>query len=250
MPDEISPTTPVAGAAEPSKVTATPADSGPDWTATLDKVDPKELRKHPRVSGMIGSEIDRAVRAERDRHQREAEGRTQEKQVGDLIKLYEENGNTLRTEYPDAYSHLSGLVQSQQNLALERKRGETRKEFAERIGAALFDFSDGQVLEPSELTELEQAMSNKQDLDQLEAFARTATKISVRKQVAAEVAKWKEKELPKERETIRKEEAAKLLTDSRAPSARRGSGNPKKVDIAAMSDEEFNKYWESRGWRN
>jgi len=215
----------------------------PTWQQELDKLDPKELRKHPRIAGLIGNELQKAVQAERQRLESEQARAVSDQTEQELLRFSEENAEYIREKYPKAYQHLMDLQKQRAQREMDGQRGKTRHEFAQSIGRAFAEIPEWQELTEADHEDLAKKVIGKSDDEVIPIFQKEATT-----KVATRIAQklhdqWKAKDLAKEREAIRQEEAAKLLKNSEAPDTRRPSGLPARTNINNMSDEEFDDYW-------
>lgn len=252
MPDETIPATPATpeGQGQQPAPATTPvsaaapeaapvADQTPAWVQELEKADPKAVRSHPRIAGIIGSEIQRAVEAERKRTQadegtkaaREAEERLRELARSDPV------GFTERWLTDDQKKKIQ--------TDLDDLRGKTRAEIATNIGRGYQALPEWAELTPEDHERVAAKLADKPDDEAVVTYNQVMLDILAERRARKLHADWKAKELPSEREAIRTEEAAKLLQQGQAPDLAKPKGPPAKVDVDAMPREEFDRYWES-----
>ena len=235
-------TAPAAAQPEAQAPVAPQADSTPDWTRHLETVDPKELRKHPRVAGMIGSEIERAITRERERIQREEGARAAQQAQAELERLAREDPATFSERW------LSEYEQNKMRTQMDELRGRTRTEFATLIGQAYHNLPEWADVTPEEHQKLAGAVQGLPDDQVIAAYNAAALDLVANRRASKLLSQWREKELPKERETIRAEERAAALSKTDSPGITRPKGVSQRVDVNAMSDADFDEYWRSRGF--
>ncbi len=218
----------------------------PTWQQELDKLDPKELRKHPRIAGMIGNELQLAMQRQRERMEEEARRNANDQAEQALLGFTEDNAEYLKERYPKVYEHLMNLQAQRAQRETEGLRSKTRHEMAQALGRAFAEIPEWQELTEADHEDLAKKVIGKSDDEVIPIFQKEATtKVATR--IAQKLhEQWKAKDLAKEREAIRQEEAAKLLKNSEAPDTRRPSGLPARTNINNMSDEEFDDYWNKR----
>lgn len=180
-----------------------------DWADIVEKAPPDALRKHPKVAGVLGSELQKRLAKETER----------------LAKQHDEALSKARAEWE------------------AEQREPARSEYAKRLGAALGQTREWQEATPEERTEFAKKLLNLDDDAALPAFLSTAVEFLTEKRKAAEIAAFKQKELKAAREAIRQELAAQFMRAMPAPDIARPKGRPSGVDIRGMSDEEFDEYY-------
>lgn len=214
----------------------TPVAATPDWQEVLEKLDAKELRKHPKIAGIIGAAQQQAIQAEKQRIAAEEGTRAAKEAEANLRRLAQEDPVTFAEEW------LTETQKRDLQDQLDGLRGNTRHEFAEAIGRAYRDVPEWSELTEDDHAELAKALIGKSDDEVIPVFHQKALGLIAEHRARRLHAQWKEKELPKERETIRQEEAAKLLKTSEAPDTAPSKNAPARVNIDAMSDAEFREY--------
>ncbi len=234
-PAPATPEQPPEQTTSPVAVQTLPADTTPAWLRELDSADPEVLRRHPRIAGIVGSMFDQW----RQRHEAEqaqktaAEGAEAERKR--LRELRKTNWSAYDAEMDEREAR------EEHETELQRHLGETRQQFAERLGRAYRNLPEWSEFSQQDIETLAAAVANKSDDEALEAFAVTGAALVADKRTAKKVSEWAQKELAKEREAIRKEEAAKYLQGTERPDMARPKGLPAKFNPAALSDEEFDK---------
>ncbi len=252
MPDENASTQPAAATAAPETPTApasTPAQDAPaadgvpagsgssapavatpqDWSTSLEAASPDDLRKHPKVAGIVGDMVDKAMRrwkAEQDQQYSQRAAQQAEEQ---LLKLAKED--------PEAFAErfLSDKQREATLRQITRLREDTRAEFAQSVGRA---YQDAPGWDEIDHAALAKAIAGLPDDEVIPAFHREAMRqlltINAEKSAKTLFADWREKELPKEREALRKEVAAELLKKEPKPDTRRatsGAARPAWLDL-------------------
>jgi len=222
---------------------AVPADPTLELAERLAKLDPRQFRtlinRHPGLAGVIGAEQQRAIAADRQRLQEHAAEQAQARALQELEALAKNDPVAFterwlgETEKAKLRSNLDGL------------RGQTRSEYATRVGQAYRNIPEWAELNTDDVQRLHAAVVGKNDDEAIPAFAAAAAEIVAMKKAQKALQNWRTKELAKERETIRLEEAAKLMQGTPAPSTERPKSTPG-GNPAAMSDADFNKWWKNR----
>lgn len=252
MPVEAPSTTEGQGPEQPvqpptPEPVVTPQAETPTWQQELEKADAKDLRRHPRIAGIIGAELQRAVEADRQRRQEEQNRIDREQSEAELLKFLEDNADYLKQNHLKAYDQLMFLRRQYTDHQLGGVRERTRAELATAIGRAYGDVPEWKDLTEADHETLAKTVMGKSEDEVIPLFTRTALDLVAERRTQRKVNEWKEKELTKEREAIRQEEAAKLLRNSEAPDATKSKGQPAAgPNIKSMTDEEFDKYWNSR----
>lgn len=234
---------PVAETPEPA---ADPAPRTPTWQEMLEEADARDLRRHPRVAGIIGSEIQRAVQSEMRRIQ---DGQTQQVRAqteAELLRFSDENAEYMREHYPRAYEHLMGLQRQRADREVQGMRGQTRNELATAIGRSFQELPEWREVLEQDGETLARAVQGKGDDEVLPHFNRAALELVANRRAQRLLAEWRETEMTAAREAIRQEEAAKLLATSAAPDTSPPKGAPATVNVAGMSDAEFDEYYRRR----
>lgn len=218
----------------------------PSWQELLERADARELRKHPKIAGLIGSELQRAVQDHERRQVAEQEKRVRDMTEQELLKFSEENADYLKANYPRAYEHIMGIQQQRAQAEVANLRGRTIGQLAEQIGRAFRDVPEWSELTTNDHEQIARAVIGKPDEEVIGIFNRMALDLVAEKRAQKKHADWKTKDLVKERDAIRLEESGKLLKGSDAPDTTRPKGAPGGLDIRGMSDEEFDKYYNQR----
>jgi len=94
-----------------------------------------------------------------------------------------------------------------------------------------------------EHAKLMEAVQGKADDEVLTAFAAAATNLVAERRSIQRFEEWKKKELDREREAVRKEEAAKLLAKTPGADISRGKTRPDTVDVDSMTPRQFEEHW-------
>lgn len=215
-----------------------PAAVTPSWQEILETVDPKELRKHPRFAGTLGPEIQRAVQA------REQQIKIEEQAIA--ARAAEENLRKLAQEDPVTFAEqwLSQTEQDNIRQQMSNIHGQAKHEIAVSIGQAYQNIPEWSDLTEADHESLASALAGKSENEVIPIFNQKALELIADKKATKLFSAWKDRELPKVREAIRQEEAAKLLTTSVAPDVTSPKNTPGMIDIHGMSDDEFNKFWQ------
>lgn len=249
LPIEAPPTPQEPPASEQPTETAAAAPAAEaaatfDWRQGLDKADAKEIRSHNKVAGIIGAEVQRAVQADRQRRDEEGKGQERERTEQELLKLFEENADYFKTNYPRAYDHFAGIQQGRAQREIEGLRGKTRGEMANAIGRALNDVPEWQELTRDDHETLAKAIIGKDEDEVIPIFNRMAIDLVAHRRSTKTVAEAVKKAREEGRLAGRQEMAAEHLNGSEAPGLARPRGAPGGVNIKGMTDQEFDSWWE------
>lgn len=202
-------------------------DTRPEWVRVIESVPAEELRKHDRISGIVGSEkqawqkdwaeqqgakirLEEAARIEKEREDAEAE----------LDRLYEQNP----LEFADKLQNDRQIQRTQQRV--QRLQVEARKAVASQVGAAYHDVPEwAQVIEdPSLVATLTLAVQGKGEDEVIPAWNRAAADaiatIRGRNLAEASIAK----RIEQERAAWETEQAANGFVTSDRPQLLRGRG--------------------------
>jgi hypothetical protein len=230
MSDE---TTTTAAATEPAAVETNPSL---DWLKTAS---PDEIMANDRIRGIFGSRIQQ----ERERIGRELDSereRTAREQAeAELISLAKTD------QFAFAERYLSKNEQERLAKDLDKLKSSTRNEFAKQLGAGYSALPEWNQLTSAEAEHLARAVAGKADDQALIDFNAAALDVIAERRANAKLAKYRETELPKEREAARQEEAGKRLKNGARPSLARGEAAPTGKgwqDLPAGAD--FNKAYE------
>lgn len=217
-----------------------PAATVSSWQDELDKTDAKSLRSHPKIAGIIGSEIQRAIQLEKQRIATE-EGARAAKEAGEhLRKLAQDDPVAFAEEW------LTKEQQADIQSQIDNLKGQTRHEFATSIGRAYSNLPEWGELSDADHDTLARAMIGKSEDEVIPIFTHKALDIVAEKRARKLLEQWKAKELPKEREALRQEEAARMLKTSESPDITPSKGLPAKSNVNELSDVDFEKYWKSK----
>lgn len=233
----------------PTSVAAAPEAETPKqatWQEELEKADAKTLRSHPKIAGMIGSERQRAIQEWQARQQTEEQARVRAQTEEEMLKFGEENADYLRQNYPKAYEHITGLQAQRAQREVQEAHQRAITAVAESLGRSLNDLPEWTERTDEDVQKLAAALAGKSTDEVIPAFNRFVVDYLADKRESKRRTKWQQDTLAKEREAIRQEEAAKLLKGSDAPDALKPKGAPGALDIRAMSDEEFDAYYNKR----
>lgn len=227
------PTTPPAAAETP------PSAATVDWSAALNGVDPKALRSHPRVAGIIGSEIQTAIAR--------AKAEVLDEQGRQAATAAEQRLRELARTDPIAFAeqYLTTAQQTDLQRQMQTLHAQTREEFAKNIGRGYQALPEMAELSPDELGQLKTALEGVPEDDVIVRFNASLMDLLANRRAQKLHEEWKKKDLSKESEALRKEEAAKLLQAQATPDMASPKGLPV-VDVRSMSDKEFNDYWEKK----
>src|SRR3990172_6397439 len=146
MPDDVQPVevtseTPVVETPTPVDIPTPIIPVAVSWEEELNKADPKLIRSHPRIAGIIGSELQRAQQSIANQVRAEAEAKAAADAYENLRRLAQEDPVTFAEQWTTE-DH-----QRQLQSQLNNVHGQARHELATAIGRAYAD-----VPEWSELT--------------------------------------------------------------------------------------------------
>lgn len=248
-------------AATSEEATQTPADDAeaggssngtavdtPEWTRVVESVDPNDLRKHPRVAGIVGDMVDKAVRQWVSEQQVQVSRQAAQRTEAELMDM--------ATRDPIGFSKrfLNDKEAERYHMQLASIQERARQEFAGHIGKAYEAIPEAQ-LTVQDRERLAKAIAGKTDDGVvLAAYNAEMANIIADKRTAKATAEFKEKELPArikaEREALRAEEAAKLRAKSGdGPGIARGRSAPTTISpqqIKAMPQADFDKMYAER----
>jgi hypothetical protein len=240
-PPAAAPATTSAPAPQPQEPNGAQAEpTPPTWLTELEKVDARELRKHPKIAGIIGSEQQRAIQTERERIKVEEGERAAKAAEQRLRDLAQKDPVTFAEQW------LSQAQKDDIQRQLDDLHRKTRSDLATAIGRAYQGLPEWKELSQEDQEALGRAVMGKPDDEVLPLFTTHAADLVARRRAERQFNEWKTKELAKEREAIRQEEAAKLLKGSDAPDGRAPKGEPAGVNVHTMSDAEFDAYWKKK----
>mgnify|MGYP001567458051 CR=1 FL=1 len=216
---------------------ATATDTTPAWVKTIDETDAAELRRHPKLAGIIGSEAQRISQL-RSKHDQETESRRiHDATEAELLKFTDDNTDYLKQYYPKAYDHIMSIQASRARRDIDGVKVKALDEVAQRVGASIRQLPEFAEFTQQDHERLVKAAEGKTDDDALATIYQTVLDISANKRLAKLLAK----ETDRIREAVRQEEAAKLMRDSDAPDLAKPKSIPTKINILGMSAEEYDK---------
>jgi hypothetical protein len=225
-----TPTTEAApGKGEPAAVAV------PGWRELIKGVDPKELASDPLIAGIVGSKLDSERKREEAGRVAKARADARAEVDNDLMRLFDENPDTLKEQYPKVFEHLS-------QVKLEQKEGESLKKFAARVGRAYSDLPEWNEATPEEKQGLVEALAGVSDEDVIARANSYALDLTARKRADKLYTERHKADMEKERKAWETERAGNDLKASDHPDLTRGTAGGK-VNVSAMSDEEFENYW-------
>jgi hypothetical protein len=207
-----------------------------DPKGTLDR-----LKKHRAIGGLAGSIAERQLERLRQQDQAQQEENARRRAIEELEREAEERP----LEFAERFRlHRESEKTREQIANLERN---TARKLVERIGEAYHGLPEWQDLSAEEKGKLSEAVKDATDDDFLGKFNRAALDIVADRRAEKRLAD----RLPKEKEAWQKEWEAERLAAEQGPDLRRPSSTTRRrVNWAAMSDEDFNKWWDSgRGRR-
>jgi hypothetical protein len=240
---------PAAGAtpeaAPKPDVAAAAATAPPDWDA-LDsslaqayEADPKtaadRLKKHRAVAGIAGSLAEQRFDRMRQESDAAAETRARQQAHEELVRMAEERP----LEFADKFrTHAAAEEQRARIMGVEAN---AQKKILEQVGAAFHEFEEWGQITDDERGRLAAALKNVPPDKLLAAFNKTAVDIVADRRAEKRLAD----RLPKEQEAWKKQWEAERLASERSPDLRRPSGATQRpLNMAAMSDEDFNDWYE------
>lgn len=203
-----------APAAEPQ-----PEADVPAWIKALDEADAKELRKHPKFAGILGSELERERRTWGERQALATAEQARKDAEAELERLAEDD--------PVAFAERFKVDRQQAKLKEELAglKASARDELARNLGRAYQGVPEWVEFTEREFEELAKAVAGKSDDEVIGAWNAKALELVADKRAGkkfeSRFQEWKDKELAKEREAIRQEEAAKLLANAPKPDVSR-----------------------------
>ena len=227
--------------AEVSQETPAPADVTPVWIKDVDATDAKDLRRHPKIAGIVGSELERAhQRWEADRAQKDAD----QKVLDDEERRLEKARNQ---PYEMAEDVAAEIEKKRSDRELNVAQSRQYNDLADQIGGALAEIPEWAELSPEEKhTELSKAMADKKLPGEVWGpFVATTAKLIAKRLAAKEIESYKAANLVAERAAMRAELTAELLNGSQEPDVARARG-PGRIDPANLSDADFKEYYERK----
>jgi len=232
---------------EPAAPEAAAAAPAPDWRTALDTAPIDEVSKHPRFAGLLGERLQR----ERERIAQEAaetaRRQADEEREADLLRLLEENDETLSTQYPKAKEALLERRRQREELDVQRRVGESYRDFSLRIGQAYASLPEWEEVVGKYRPALEEAINSKTtDAEQIQAFTITAADLVARVRADRQIQARIDDEVAKAKEAVRQEMAAERMGGTAAPDMRRPGGLPSASRrVAEMPEDEFDQWWQA-----
>lgn len=237
-PKEATPQPGAGGAAQTGDSAA--VDTSPEWARYLETAPTDELKKHPKIAGLVGDLADKAWRKKQAEHDDAARSRAQAEAEAALERLADEDPEAFAARFKSDKERERAIRQFQS------LRNDTRAEFANAVGSA---YRDAPGWDDVDHAKLMQAVAGKPDDEVIVAFHKEAmrqlTEINSKKSAKALYEEWREKELPKEREALRKEIAAEMLKKEPKPGLTRGKAAGVSNDWASIPiGPEYDRWYE------
>lgn len=226
MPQETLPT----NGTEPPETTPVQPET-PSWDKILEQIDSKDLRSHPRIAGIVGDELDKAIKRERQRILEEEGSKAAREAEERLRKLAESDPATFAEHW------LSESQKRDIERQLSEVKTKAKNDIATTIGKAYQDLPEWKDLTQEDHEKLARSVIGKADDEVIPTFNQTALSIIAERRAQRLFTEWKDKELPNLKEAIRQEEAAKLLTKTEAPDGAAPKGPPAKVNLQQLVKE-------------
>lgn len=224
---------------------ATAVLEGSDWRSVIDERDPDEIRRHPKIAGIVGQMVDQAHRSWVNDQEGRVSRQAAENAERELTELAEKD--------PDAFAarFLSDKQRERALGQIETIRREEAKAMARRVGQAYATIPGWERLTTADHESLAKAIIGKPDDEVVAAYNAKAlailTKYHVEDEASSRVDQWTKTKLEAERKAIREEEAAKLLKAEPRPDMTGALRAPPAVDVSRMSDAEFDKWYATEG---
>lgn len=263
MTEQIAPTEPATPSQEPATPEVAPPEgatssngavpeanghgavpAASDWRTSLEGADPEELRRHPKVAGVVGQMVDAAMR-NWQRTQAEEHSRVATETARQELR-------TLARSDPEAFAERF-LTDDQRDIALgqlQTMRQQTEAAMAQRVGHAYATIPGWDHLTVDDHATLAKAIQGVPDDEVIARYNAVAldllTKHRVEDAANERFERFKKSELAKEREAIRAEVAAELLKKEPKPDMTRATKAPA-LDISRMTDEDFEKWYTQQG---
>ncbi len=181
------------------------------WERAIETADAQALRRHPRIAGVLGSEMQR-VKAETER------------------QLIERHAKELDER----------LAEAREAVAKET-HGKARDDVGTRLGSLFGSTREWAEATAAEKEAFAAKLAGVDDDNAVPAFLALAADFLSSKRTAAELQRFEQAERKKWREAIRQEVLAEVLRNSEAPDLTRPKGPPVRMNIADMSDAEYDR---------
>lgn len=219
---------------------AAAVDTTPEWARYLDQAPADDLRRHPKIAGVVGDMVDKALRKWKSDQDGQVSVKAAQEAEAALEKLAKDD--------PEAFSErfLNDKQRERTLRQFQSLRDDTRAEFAQHVGSAYRDAPGWDEIDHAALMK---AVAGKPDDEVIVAFHKEAmrqlTDINSQKTGKALFNEWREKELPKEREALRKEVAAEFLKKEPRPGLTRGKAAGGTPDWASIPiGPEYDRWYE------
>lgn len=243
MADEeaVTPQEPTAPAAAPTEEAGGQAEEVAEpevgWDVierALDKVPAEQLRKHKRFAGILGGSLQQAqVAWERERFQ-QAQREAAAKAEQELIELAQNDPIAFAERFQSQYEA------DKARASIENMRQDTARQYMHEIGKT---FSSTFSLTEEEIGRIGEALAGKKDDEILATFNVAVAKLVTEREAQKMFAEWRDKELPKEREAIKKELSGERIRGEVSPSIRR-SVLPSTLKPHQLPDDKFDEWYE------
>jgi hypothetical protein len=237
--------TPVETGADAPAEIAPAVLEAPDWRTLVDGVDPEDLRRHPRVAGVVGQMVDQAMRRWQASQNEDVSRRAQDTARDELRELARRD--------PEAFSERF-LSDDQREVALAQitqMRTQEAAAMAQRVGRAYSSVTGWDRLTVDDHAELAKSIQGLPDDDVIAVYNAKALDLLAKHRVADAASErfegWKKSELVKERAAIREQVAAEMLKKDPRPDMTRSSRAPAHPDFARMSDAQFDTWYVTEG---
>lgn len=196
----------------------------------------ERLKKHRAVAGIAGSIAERKIAELKQQDEATRQHEAAQAAREELRKLAQEKP----LEFADMFlSHDDAEQAKERILSVERNAA---KKMMEQIGEAYHGLPEWQGLTDEERARLSDAVSQAQD-NPLPAFNRVALDIVADRRAERRL----QDRLPDEKKAWRQEWEAERLTSEQGPDLRRATeSSSQRLNWAAMSDEDFNKWWKQK----
>lgn len=231
-------TTPDASATALATDSVPASAAAPAQGIDLSTIPDDVLLKDRRVNHLIGNAAQKQAARERERLQAEAYEQARREREEQLMKEAEEN--------PYAFSQkwLSTKAQERATEELNGLRARTQTEYATAIGRSLAELPEWGQMTPEEMQTLIDRASNLADEDVLPTFNRAAIDLVADKRAQARLEAEMSKRIAAERKAWETDQEARRLKGEDSPDLR--AGQPTAApNIHAMSDAEFNRFYEA-----